>query len=337
MNYVSIGDMSQAYQLRRHQATLKSNLSQLTEEVATGLRKDVGAAVRGDFTALSGIEGSLKALASYDLAGKEGAQLASAMQTSLGAIQTQVSGLGATLASAAASASTTMISATTADAKGKFFGAVAALNTDTAGRHLFSGNATDTPPVVPADQLLAFLQAEIAGLTTVQDVVASVDAWFDAPAGGGGYLDLAYRGSDPLAPIAIGEDDTVELSVTAADPAIRGSLKGLALAALVAEGQFAGDLPARSHLTQIAGERILTADGTLSTLRAEVGTAEKRIEDATARNSAAVTSLELARGALVSVDPYRTATALQEAQTQLETLYLLTARLSQLSLADYLR
>ena len=44
----------------------------------------------------------------------------------------------------------------------------------------------------------------------------------------------------------------------------------------------------------------------------------------------------MARGGMVGVDGYDTATALQETQARLETLYTLTARLSRLKLADYL-
>ncbi len=45
---------------------------------------------------------------------------------------------------------------------------------------------------------------------------------------------------------------------------------------------------------------------------------------------------ETARLGLISVDPYETASKLQEAQTQLETLYSITARMSRLSLVNFL-
>ena len=40
---------------------------------------------------------------------------------------------------------------------------------------------------------------------------------------------------------------------------------------------------------------------------------------------------------MTEADPYRTATDLQAAHTRLETLYVLTARLSRLNLTEYLR
>ena len=64
---------------------------------------------------------------------------------------------------------------------------------------------------------------------------------------------------------------------------------------------------------------------------------EARVEDAAARLSARGTALEIARNDMSAADPYETATKLQNVQLQLETHYTLTARLSRLSLTEYLR
>jgi len=42
MNYKSVGDMAQAFQLQRHNVQLKTHLSRLSEELTTGVQKDVG-------------------------------------------------------------------------------------------------------------------------------------------------------------------------------------------------------------------------------------------------------------------------------------------------------
>ena len=62
----------------------------------------------------------------------------------------------------------------------------------------------------------------------------------------------------------------------------------------------------------------------------------RKISAAETRNSSEESALQIARNDLTSVDPYSTATKLQETQTQLETIYALTARMSHLSLLDYL-
>lgn len=337
MSFYSVGDMAQFYQLRRHNSELKSLATRLTSELTTGVSADTGAAVRGDFTALAGVERSLATLGSYATVTAEADQFAAAQQVALGSISTMLAEAGPTLLSASTSSSPTMLSATTNDARQKFGAVIGALNTNTAGRYSFSGMATDARPLASAEAMLAALTTATVAETTATGFTAALTAWFDAPAGGGGFLDTAYGGGAPLAPVAIASGETVEIGVTAADPAVRDLLKGLALASLVAEGALAGDATARAALTRSAGEMVMAASGQATSLAARVGSTEAQIEDAVTRNTAETSALEIARTGMTAADPYDTATALEAVQGQLETLYVLTARLAELKLTDYLR
>lgn len=58
MHYLSVGDLAQAYQMRRHNAALQTHLARLTEEMTTGVRSDLAEAVSGDFRALAGLDRS---------------------------------------------------------------------------------------------------------------------------------------------------------------------------------------------------------------------------------------------------------------------------------------
>ena len=60
------------------------------------------------------------------------------------------------------------------------------------------------------------------------------------------------------------------------------------------------------------------------------------MEQAATRNDAEGTGLRIMHNRLASADPYEAATALTDAEARLEKLYALTARLSRLSLMDYL-
>ena len=71
-------------------------------------------------------------------------------------------------------------------------------------------------------------------------------------------------------------------------------------------------------------------------LTARLGTAEAGISDAALRNDSERSALEAARLGLLSVDPYETAAKMQQTQSQLQTLYSITARMQRLSLVDYL-
>lgn len=336
MTYLSVGDMAQAYQLRRHNAEMKTLMNQLTDEMISGARQDTGAAVRGDFTALAGIDRSLAVLDSYAFATTEAAQLVSTMQSALETIQAMGAEIGGTLLSAATSSNPTMVSVTTADARERFLATVGAINTNIAGRHVFSGMAPDRAPLAPAEDILAALTAATTTATDASGVVSAVEAWFNAPPGDGGYLDMAYRGGAPLSPLCTGPGESAALDLTAAHPQIRAALQGLAIAALVSDGALAGDAVERMRLTQAAGEKVIGAETSLVLLRADIGTTEDRLDETATRNSTEIASLKIARDHLVAADPYDTATALEAVQTQIETLYTLTARLSRLSLAEYL-
>lgn len=337
MNYMSIGDMAQNYQMRRHNVQLKEHMNSLTKELTTGITADLTQTVSGDFMALAGIDRTLDTLKSYKTATSEAALFAASMQSALEAVQDIPGQIAPTLLSAATTTNPAQVEAATADARQKFLGALSTLNLQVGDRYVFSGQATDTRPFADGEGILATLQAVTAAETSTSGVVTAVEDWFNAPVGGGGFLDTGYLASEQaLAPLRVGADEAAALDVTGADPAVRDVLSGLALAALVAEGVLAGDNVERSRLTRAAGEKILAADASLATVRAVVGTAEGYIDEVATRNEAETTSLQIARNDIVGTDPYDTASALEAVTTQMETLYTLTARISRLSFADYL-
>ncbi len=335
MNYISVGDLSLSYLNQRHNTRIKNEIARLSEELASGRKSDLSTVGGGDFAPIVDLNRSLRANAAYGTAIAEADLMASTMQDTLSSISSHSQALGPALLNAGNSASPTMIQAATSDARVRFEAVLSGLNTQVAGRYLFSGKATDTPPMADAGTIIADLKLAVAGASTAADVEAAVDAWFDTP--GGGYETVAYQGStSPLERMQLSDSDTVALGLTAADGRVRQVLKGFALAALVSDGVLAGNTQERAALTLKAGERLLGGDSSLALLRADVGTAQARIEAASARNASERSALEITRSKLTSADPYKTATELESARTQLESIYRLTARLSRLSLSEFL-
>lgn len=334
MNYLSTGDMAQAYQMRRHNLELKTTMSNLAKEVTTGVRTDLGEAVSGDFSVLAGIDRSLSTLEAYKTATTEAELTASTMQGVLGTIANLDSGIGVALISAGTTGTATIMDATLSDAATRFSTVVSVLNTNVTGRYVFSGTASDTPPLPEPEAILSTLTAELVGATDAADVIARVDSWFDDPAG---FEATTYAGDTARTDIRIADRESVSIEVTALDPKLRDTMKGYAMAALLKDGLFAGDLSARSVITAAAGERIVQGDQNLAVLAADLGTVEAKIGDAATRNDAERAALELARTELIAADPYESASALEAVRSQLETLYTLTARLSSLSMTDYMR
>lgn len=338
MNSVSFGDLAQSQMLRRSGAAAQQRLSRLAEELASGQRADKAAAAGGDFKLLAGIERSLGLLDTFRTTAEEAAATGAGIQVALETVQVLAEDAGNALTGAGTQGTAVAVNSAASAARQQLDAAVAALNANIGDRYLFSGTATDRKAVVAPDAILAALSGATAGSTTAGDVLTAVRDWFDAPPGGGGFLDLAFGGAGAgSGPFPVGEGEAVAIPVTAADPALLRVLEGLALGAMVGNGLMSGDPGARAQVLRSAGETLMSAGGPLSELRGAVGTAEAAVDSAATRNRAEAAALGIARGGLVAADPYETATALEEARSQLEMIYLMTARLSGLSLTEYLR
>lgn len=337
MTFVALGDLAQTFLLSRYTADTKTRLADLTHELASGTHSDLGRKLAGDFGPLADIDAQLDRLTAYQTAAAEASLRADSLQLGLETISETGQGLVKGLLIASDTAQPAVLSSASQDAAHKLAQVVSVLNTEVGGLNIFSGAATDTPAMVAADQILASLEAAVTGLTTSQDVLNTIDAWFDTP--GGGFETMAYQGStQPSGPVRVDDGQLISFDVRADDPALRASMKSLATAALLGSGTvLSGDTAAQAELMESAAEGLLAAEGNLAALSATVGSVQNRLALSETANAAEQTLLQMARNDIVGADPYETATRLEAAQTQLETLYTITARLSRLSLVDYLR
>ncbi len=334
MSSVSLGDLAKSFMLRRHNVSLKQDLQRLTTELTTGKVSDTAQHVSGDLMQLSGIDGSLARLKGFNAITNEAGVFASAMQTALGTIDGLSSELSSSLLIATAGAADGRIDAVGAEARQKLETALSVLNTRFGDRSLFAGVQTSNSAVAGVETVLTALDTAVSGAVSAADVETAVSAWFDDPAG---YAATGYLGGGKLAPLAIGAGEATQLDITANDPAIRGNLKALATAAMLSRGVLAGQPEARKDLARRAGSALLENQTDRTYLAARLGVAEAQIGSAATRNANELASLQIARNDIVSADPYETASKLEETQTQLEKIYTITARLSRLSLVDYLR
>lgn len=333
MTLNSIGDMAQSFLLRRQNVALKTELQRLSTELTTGRVADTVARVSGDLVPLAGIDAALARLKGYGSVATEAALFSGGMQTALAVIDDLSSDLSANLISASNSSLSSRIDAAGQDAAQRFETAVSALNTKFGDRSLFAGVQTTGAATVDAATMLQALDAAVVGATSAADVEAAVTAWFEAP---GGFAAQAYTGGPPLAPMSIAPAEEALIDVTASDPALRATLKGLAMAAMLNRGVLTGQTDARRDLAQRAGVSLLQSQTDRAYLAARLGNVESQIGSAIARNSAETSSLQIARSDIVAADPFETASRLQETQTQLEKIYTITARMTRLSLMDYL-
>lgn len=335
MAAISTGDMARSLMLQRNLTAAKADVARHSAELATGRVADAGRALAGDYGALAAVEASLARIDGWSRAGAEAETALGAMQAALEAMGSGADAMAGALMVAFGTGDPRLLGHALAEGRSRLEGAVAALNVRLADRSLFAGAAGSGPALAGADAMLEGLRSAMSAAQTPEAALAALDHWFDGP---DGFVVAGYLGSDvPAGPYALAPGDVLSIGVTAADPGLRATLKPLALATLLSEGLFAGDAGARDRLARAAAEGLMAGAGAHAGVAARLGVMEERVAAAQARNGAEGSALTMARARLVEADPYAAATALEAAQTRLETLYAVTARLSRLSLVDFLR
>lgn len=336
-NNVSIGDLSRAALFRQANAQLKSRLLVLTQESASGVKSDMAQAVGGNFGHLAQIEARLTTLAAYrETAAAAQAELAG-LQAALETIGKIGSEIGNGMSSGVSATDETSISIRSRQARDDLNAVVGLMNVEIGGRFLLSGSAVETRPMGDAAGILADARAQVAGLTDPAAIAAAISGWLDAAPGLGGFADTWFGGNTDTRTMASSSQAAVTQTLTGLDPSFRDILKGLVLGALADDPAVALARQDKAALVAQAGATTLAGVRALTMRRAEVGMQEEAIARDAARNAAETTAMSIARTRIVEADPYETASALTQTETSLQNLYALTARLSRLSLTDYLQ
>lgn len=333
MAMMSIGDGVRAFQLSRQNASLKSDLGRLAAELSSGQVADRAKAAGGRTSPLSGIEHSLTILSGYEQSTRETGQLLGSVQRILASVDTQISALSSDLLAVTRDSSDSQIALAGQSAIEAFDSIVTKFNSKIGDRSLFAGAGVDGSALASAGDIVTALQTATAGDTTAAQMTASIDAWFDDPAG---FASLGYLGdSGPTTKRSLSASDTVALDFRADSKEIKDVLKAAATAAL------AGADPGmtRSMKTGLLASGGLALQGAavaMTQIQARVGLAESEVIRVGVEQATELTVLLESKNAYVAADPFDTATRLQAMQTQLETHYAMTSRLSRLSLAAYL-
>lgn len=336
MSITGIPDLLSAGRTARTLAQVQTDFTRASEELTTGRQSDVVAATGGDPIRLYAVERDLALNAGRALNVDMAISRAAVTQTALTRVEGAAGAVGAKLLAAVTIGDLTGAQLEANRARDAFEEAVSALNSRFGDRSLFSGAATDSPAIASAAAMLSDIAARAAPSQTADEVIAAVDDYFTDPAG---FAATGYLGSTTDASSAeISPGQYVDYAIRADRDEIVTALKALALGVLGAEGGFAGATTStRLAVMGEAGQRGLTASAGIVTLRGEVGVAEERLETAKIRGSAERTFLQTARNNIVARDPFEAATEFNALEQQLQTIFEVTARLSQLSLTNFLR
>jgi flagellar hook-associated protein 3 FlgL len=334
MIYKSYGDLTTHSFLRNRNAELKLNLATLSQEVSTGKKSNLTEDLGGDFSFLADIENNLNRINSQMVATDETKLFALSIQDNLSRVQDGTQNMRDDIFSVSATMSGTDAIRFSSEADRQLDSAISSFNGWAGGRSLFAGTATGTSPLNDADTLMTELVGEVSGLTDADDIVQAVKDWFADPAG---FDTAMYNGSTTnISPVEVGDGDSVSLSLRADDPDLKSSLQSLAILALVDQAVLGLSVGTQKDLVRAGGDELADSTQRLITVQADIGFMEAQLERVSTRNQARLTSLSLAYNDIVLADQYEVSSKLKSTETQLEVLYIVTARSAQLSLVKFM-
>ena len=307
-------------------ARARARIPEVSEEAVTGRRVNLVGHLKGD------IGQAFLSQKAVDSISTEREQLQiretrlDILQTSLTFVQEAASGIGTRLEASLGVDDKTGLETAARDASNAIGNIFSALNVRLGERYLFSGDATATQPFSDPDQLIGDIQAIASSATDPADFNTQVDAYFNDPAGP--YQQGIYAGSQ-----TVSDSD----SVSAADPAITNLIKGFAVLSLAQSDQNFALIDNNPEILQNAAGGLLNAETEVTNLRASQGLKQEQIARAQTALDTEETILTRSFNALTGRDQFEAASELQQLETNLEASYLLTSRLSNLSLLNFIR
>ena len=334
--FSSVSDFSMSSFFRRTGAGAKTNLHVSAQELASGLKHHSKLAARGDYGRVFQTDKLLKSLGRYQDAIAIASTRLETAQVSLTNIREMTHDLSLrTLAYSNGDTQHSMqIIASEADTA--LHSAVSTLNQSVSGSALFSGAALDRAALTDAGQILSDIEAIVTGSPDAATAMANVDFYFFDPTGG--FETTIYNGSTTDQPdVSITETMTVDASVRADDPVLRTALRNLAVVASVGNGAFAAQPTEQANLLKDVGQSGLTTNDGLIKIQERLGFAQDQMARAEARNAAEEYRLMAYRNDFALADPYETTTKIQSYEAQLESIYIVTSRLQDLTLTNYIR
>ena len=212
---------------------------------------------------------------------------------------------------------------------------VSALNARFAGRAVFAGDSGDGNAVADASTIFS---ASVTVLETAPTAVAAYSALeVDFMTPGGLFDTMIFTGGNGNAPRSeIAPGELVDHSVRADEDPMRRVIMNTVIVGAAYDQTNAIPDPIRRQLIELGSLGLRNAIDDIINVQGRLGTAEARIATVKARNIAEEAALGIRFNELAGADRYKEAFRLSEIETQLETALVTTARLSNLSLANYL-
>lgn len=316
-------------------ADLRSRGDTARVAAVTGRFADVTEVRKGRVNELMQLQKSINDLTEYSEAIALAETRADTMQSSLSAISDVSQTLSDTVATLLTNGTDANFRNVSIQARQDLAGIVANLNADFAGRTLFAGDDAGTSAIVDADSIYSASVPVLEGQPTAGTAYAALRTEF---MGAGGLFDTTFyiggAGDTPLTEVAPGE--RINYTVKADEDPMREVLLNVTVMSAAYDMTNAIPLSERRALIETASEGLRNAIAQVVSVKSRLGSAEGRIASIKARNIASEAAFTLQYNDLAAADTYEAALALNEIDGQLEVAFSTTARISNLSLINYI-
>lgn len=337
MKISGTSDLGRLNAMTKRAIDTRNDLNRAATEMTTGENSSRYEATAGNTTRIFAVERALDRNEAFSQTIALTEVRLDTMQSGLGLILSPLEDLAIDMSSSVGLGDVQQSLMHASTARNAFRDTVGVLNSQAGGLSLFAGTATDSPALASPDFMLADLDALAQGSATASDAIAAINAYFSKTPPGAFYS-TGYIGStqDP-SPVDVGESRRLDYAVRADNDQLVAVLKSQALAAVVAGGAFASDSNAQMQMLAAAGQAMVDSKEGLLDLRSAVGVSQYTLENAKAARVAEHDTLDLSRNAIMGIDSTAVTSRFQALETQLNTIYTLTARLGDLSYVKYMK
>lgn len=333
-----IGDQARIFSQNMNAARLDSKLNRLTKEAASGEVADLSSRLQGDTIIINNLENRIALIEQYDRNAKDALVSLKWQQEVIGSANDTASEIANKILTLPQAFDAVAVEELAKEASETFSIIIGQLNRNVMGRYAFSGLDVAERPFVSSEEIINKMIEITDQSNSADEVVQKISNWFDAGEDAAGFDDFAYNGTkDKSINFNIAEGEVVDIAVSGIDPEIKKMLKGLAIAALADHIKIDSDDFGTEKLIKSGAREIWNNEVNLIQKIAGIGAAQEEVETGRARNTATLSELTVARNDIRQVDLYETSSAILETESQLRHIYLLVARVSNLSLAEYLR
>lgn len=332
MAYSISSDVSKLMTFQDRSSFLNAKITSLSKELATGQLANLSRDRADNISRIHYLEHQVKMLSAYGSVQQDANFHFDKVDFAMEKMQTNVKEFGQNLLLTSSALSPATLSTSGHAAVALFEDIVSGLNQNSSGGFLFSGLKTNQPPLPKAADILEKIKQFTSGAVSKEELVNKLDEWFNGP--NSVFQKDIYTGStEGVKTFQVASGFSAKLDIRADDHRFRNLIKNAALAVVTTTASLSQS--EQKIALKSASEGLLSANGALIKMRSDLGGLIERIENQTTEDAAQLVSFKQSYNKLTRANPYKTATDLKAAETQLESLYVLASNLSRLSFVDY--